>query len=114
MTLARLPRKCNVFEAKYSAKQMREYALRCMNESQQQEKDLDTKEEEREVLRQHIVWLTQELERTRNSLTQRNALMRELLNPDSLGWGVNAEIRSRIYNLFSAELEQERASWNTK
>jgi hypothetical protein len=41
-------------------------------------------------------------------------LLRELLNPDSLGWGVNSEIRSRIYNLFSAELEQERASWNTK
>ena len=112
MTLARLPRKCSVFEAKYSAKQMREYALKCMKEKQ--EMTLDIKEEEREVLREHIVWLTQELERTRNSLSQRNALMRELLNPDSLGWGVNAEIRSRIYNLFSAELEQERASWNTK
>ena len=112
MTLARLPRKCSVFEAKYSAKQMREYALKCMKEKQ--EMTLDIKEEEREVLREHIVWLTQELERTRNSLKERNALMRELLNPDSLGWGVNAEIRSRIYNLFSAELEQERASWNTK
>lgn len=112
MTLARLPRKCNVFEAKYSAKQMREYALKCMKEKQ--EMTLDIKEEEREVLREHIVWLTQELERTRNSLRERNALLRELLNPDSLGWGVNSEIRSRIYNLFSAELEQERASWNTK
>ena len=112
MTLARLPRKCNVFEAKYSAKQMREYALKCMKEKQ--EMTLDIKEEEREVLREHIVWLTQELERTRNLLGQRNALLRELLNPDSLGWGVNSEIRSRIYNLFSAELEQERASWNTK
>jgi len=112
LTLARLPRKCNVFEAKYSAKQMREYALKCMKEKQ--EMTLDIKEEEREVLREHIVWLTQELERTRNLLGQRNALLRELLNPDSLGWGVNSEIRSRIYNLFSAELEQERASWNTK
>ena len=112
MTLARLPRKCSVFEAKYSAKQMREYALKCMKEKQ--EMTLDIKEEEREVLREHIVWLTQELERTRNLLRERNALMRELLNPDSLGWGVNSEIRSRIYNLFSAEIEQERASWNTK
>jgi hypothetical protein len=112
LTFARLPRKCSVFEAKYSAKQMREYALRCMKEKQ--EMTLDIKEEEREVLREHIVWLTQELERTRNSLKERNALLRELLNPDSLGWGVNSEIRSRIYNLFSAELEQERASWNTK
>ena len=112
MTLARLPRKCSVFEAKYSAKQMREYALKCMKEKQ--EMTLDIKEEEREVLREHIVWLTQELERTRNLLRERNALLRELLNPDSLGWGVNSEIRSRIYNLFSAELEQERASWNTK
>lgn len=112
MTLARLPRKCSVFDAKYSAKQMREYALKCMKEKQ--EMTLDIKEEEREVLREHIVWLTQELERTRNSLRERNTLLRELLNPDSLGWGVNSEIRSRIYNLFSAELEQERASWNTK
>ena len=115
MILSRLPRKCSVFEAKYSAKQMREYALKCMNESQQQEKQLlDAKEEEREVLRQHIVWLTTELERTRFALKQRNDILREMLNPDSLGWAINSEVRSRIYNLFSADIEKERASWNTK
>jgi len=115
LILARLPRKCSVFEAKYSAKQMREYALKCMKESQQQEKQLlDAKEEEREVLRQHIVWLTTELERTRHSLKQRNDILREMLNPDSLGWAVDGQVRSRIYNLFSEEIEQERAAWNQK
>lgn len=75
---------------------------------------LDAKEEEREVLRQHIVWLTTELERTRHSLKQRNDILREMLNPDSLGWAVDGQVRSRIYNLFSAEIEQERAAWNQK
>lgn len=75
---------------------------------------LDAKEEEREVLRQHIVWLTQELERTRHSLKQRNDILREMLNPDSLGWAVDPQVRSRIYNLFSEEIEQERAAWNQK
>lgn len=75
---------------------------------------LDAKEEEREVLRQHIVWLTTELERTRHSLKQRNDILREMLNPDSLGWAVDPQVRSRIYNLFSAEIEQERAAWNQK
>jgi len=94
---------------------MREYALKCMKESQQQEKQLlDAKEEEREVLRQHIVWLTTELERTRHALKQRNDILREMLNPDSLGWAVDNEVRSQIYNLFSAEIEQERAAWNQK
>jgi superfamily I DNA and RNA helicase len=81
---------------------------------EKQEMTLDIKEEEREVLREHIVWLTQELERTRNLLKERNDILRMMLNPDSLGWGVNNEIRSLIYNLFSAEIEKERASWNTK
>lgn len=94
---------------------MREYALKCMKESQQQEKDLlDAKEEEREVLRQHIVWLTTELERTRHALKQRNDILREMLNPDSLGWAIDSQVRSQIYNLFSAEIEQERAAWNQK
>ncbi len=75
---------------------------------------LDAKEEEREVLRQHIVWLTTELERTRHSLKQRNDILREMLNPDSLGWAVDPQVRSRIYNLFSEEIEQERAAWNQK
>jgi len=47
-------------------------------------------------------------------LKQRNDILREMLNPDSLGWAVDPQVRSRIYNLFSEEIEQERAAWNQK
>lgn len=33
MKLPRLPRKCNVFDAKYSEQQMREYGIKCVEES---------------------------------------------------------------------------------
>lgn len=32
MKLPRLPKKCNVFDAKYSAKQMHEYGEKCIKE----------------------------------------------------------------------------------
>lgn len=36
MKLARLPRKCSVLEAKYSAQQMREYGEKCIKEYMKQ------------------------------------------------------------------------------
>lgn len=54
-------------------------------------------DEERTTMREHIVWLTQELETTRNKLRQRDELLGEMLNPEQLGHAVTQEIRGRIY-----------------
>ena len=56
-------------------------------------------EEERNAMREHIVWLTKELENAREQLKTRNELLKEMLNPDELGHAVTQEIRGRIYNI---------------
>jgi hypothetical protein len=53
--------------------------------------------EERTTMREHIVWLTTELESARKKLKQRDELLGEMLNPDQLGHAVTQEIRGRIY-----------------
>jgi hypothetical protein len=56
-------------------------------------------DEERNAMREHIVWLTKELENAREQLKTRNELLKEMLNPDELGHAVTQEIRGRIYNI---------------
>jgi len=56
-------------------------------------------DEERNAMREHIVWLTKELEDTRKQVKLRDELLKEMLNPDELGHAVTQEIRGRIYTL---------------
>lgn len=56
-------------------------------------------DEERNTMREHIVWLTKELEDTRQQLKARNELLGELLDPEQLGHAVTNEVRGRIYTL---------------
>jgi hypothetical protein len=56
-------------------------------------------DEERGAMREHIVWLTKELEDTRLKLKIRDELLSELLNPDELGHAVTNEVRGRIYTI---------------
>ena len=69
---------------------------------------------ETEVMREHIVWLSNELVATREQLRKRNEILRDLLNPDIMGWAVPQEMRAAIYNLFSHEREAELDSYNRK
>lgn len=69
---------------------------------------------ETEVMREHIVWLSNELVKTREQLRQRDTILHDMLNPDVVGWSVPQEIRASIYNLFSHEKEAEVDSWNRK
>jgi hypothetical protein len=56
-------------------------------------------DEERNAMREHIVWLTKELEDAREQLQTRNELLKEMLNPEELGHAVTQEIRGRIYTI---------------
>ena len=56
-------------------------------------------DEERNAMREHIVWLTKELETTRKQLKIRDDLLSELLDPDQLGHAVSNEVRGRIYTI---------------
>lgn len=67
-----------------------------------------------EVARDHINWLTDELQRTQTKVKARDTILSDMLNPDVCGWAVPQEIRSSIYNLFSHEREEETNSYNRK
>jgi hypothetical protein len=69
---------------------------------------------ETEVMREHIVWLGSELMKTQNRLRERDNILKDMLNPDVMGWAVPQEVRATIYNLFSHELEDEKNSYNRK
>ena len=69
---------------------------------------------ETEVMREHIVWLGSELMKTQNRLRERDNILKDMLNPDIMGWSVPQEMRAAIYNLFSHEREIEVNSWNRK
>ena len=63
-------------------------------------------DEERNTMREHIVWLTKELEDTRTKLKIRDELLSELLDPDQLGHAVTNEVRGRIYTIL--HLQQDK------
>lgn len=67
-----------------------------------------------EVARDHINWLTDELQRTQVKVRARDAILSDMLNPDVMGWSIPQEVRATIYNLFSQEREQETQAWNRK
>lgn len=67
-----------------------------------------------EVARDHINWLTDELQRTQVKVKARDTILSDMLNPDVCGWAVPQEIRAAIYNLFSHEREEETNSYNRK
>ena len=56
-------------------------------------------DDERSAMREHIVWLTKELEDAREQLKTRNELLKEMLNPEELGHSVSNEVRGRIYTI---------------
>ena len=56
-------------------------------------------DEERNAMREHIVWLTKELEDAREQLKTRNELLKDLLNPEALGHAVTNEVRGLIYTV---------------
>jgi len=60
-------------------------------------------DEERGAMREHIVWLTKELEDTRTKLKVRDELLSELLDPEQLGHAVTNEVRGLIYTILYLE-----------
>ena len=69
---------------------------------------------ETEVMREHIVWLGSELMKTQNQLRQRDNILKDMLNPDVMGWAIPHEVRATIYNLFSQEREEAQNQYNRK
>jgi len=74
--------------------------------------ETDMDDAERIAMRDHIVWLTQQLELARLQNRERTALLRRMLDPEDLGFAVSNEVKSLVYQLLISDLEAERNAWN--
>ena len=74
--------------------------------------EIDMDDAERSAMRDHIVWLTQQLELARLQNRERTALLRRMLDPEDLGFAVSNEVKSLVYQLLISDLEAERNAWN--
>ena len=66
---------------------------------------------ERNILREHIVWLGSQLEQERKQNQDTVVFLKRLLDPEDLGHAVSTEIRQLAYQLLINHHHIERASW---
>jgi len=73
--------------------------------------DCDMDDKERAVMRDHIVYLANQLEQTRKSNQQQIVFIKRLLDPEDLGHAVSNETRQIAYTLLINSSHLERDSW---
>ena len=67
---------------------------------------------ERQTLKAHIIWLGNELEKSRRQCRDKTELLKRMLNPEDLGHAVSQEIRTLVYQILIEDSHIERDSWN--
>jgi len=65
-------------------------------------------QDEIETMREHMVWLGQQLEKEREQSKAKTQLLRRLLNAEDLGHAVSDEIRKIAYQIISNEAMKGR------
>ena len=68
-------------------------------------------DKEREILRQHIIWLGTQLELQRKANQDKVVFIKRLLDPEDLGHAASHEIRQLAYQLIINDHHLERDSW---
>ena len=68
-------------------------------------------DKERAVMREHIVYLANQLELTRKANQQHIVFIKRLLDPEDLGHAVSNECRQIAYTLLINSSHNERDSW---
>ena len=64
------------------------------------------------TMREHIIWLGNQLEQERESAREKTVLLKRLLDPEDLGHAVTNEVRKQAYAIISNDHEREREKWN--
>tara|TARA_R110000868_G_scaffold5081_2_gene31418 strand:- start:224 stop:451 length:228 start_codon:yes stop_codon:yes gene_type:complete len=67
---------------------------------------------ERQTLKAHIVWLGNELEKSRRQCRTKTELLQRMMDPDDLGHAVSQEIRTLVYQILIEDSHNEREKWN--
>jgi hypothetical protein len=68
-------------------------------------------DKERQIMRDHIVWLSVQLEQERKQNQSTVVFMKRLLDPEDLGHAVSNETRQLAYQLLINNHHIERSSW---
>jgi hypothetical protein len=68
-------------------------------------------DKERQTMREHIIYLANQLEQTRKSNQQQIVFIKRLLDPEDLGHAVSNETRQIAYALLINSSHLERDSW---
>ena len=68
-------------------------------------------DKERQVMRDHIVWLSVRLEQERKQNQSSVVFMKRLLDPEDLGHAVSNETRQLAYQLLINNHHIERDTW---
>lgn len=70
-------------------------------------------DKERQVMREHIVWLSMQLEQERKFNLETVAFLKQLLNPEDLGHAVSNNVRKLAYQLLINNHHIERSQWQS-
>lgn len=70
------------------------------------------KDEERQTMREHIVFLGGALERERANSKMKTRLLQRFMDPEDLGWAVSNEVRKIAYEILSQEAYYDRDKEN--
>jgi len=68
-------------------------------------------DKERQTMRDHIVYLANQLELTRQANQQQMVFIKRILDPEDLGHAVSNECRQIAYTLLINSSHKERDSW---
>lgn len=63
----------------------------------------DIKDDERQTMRNHIIFLGTQLDAERKASIAKTELLRRLLDREDLGWAVSNEVRSLVYHVLTDE-----------
>lgn len=68
-------------------------------------------DKEREILRQHIIWLGTQVEAQRKANQDKVVLLKRILDPEDLGHAVSHEVRQLAYQIIINDHHSERDTW---
>lgn len=68
--------------------------------------------DERQTMREHILFLGKALEQERARSVRKTRLLQRMLDPEDLGWAVSHEVRMIAYEILSQETYTERDKEN--
>jgi hypothetical protein len=69
-------------------------------------------DDERQTMREHIVFLGKALEQERANSVRKTRLLQRMLDPEDLGWAVSHEVRMIAYEILSQETYSDRDKEN--